>query len=670
MKPELLEEAFKKNTVPVALISENRHLVCNDAYSGLFAYETEEILGIPFLQLFSQKQIPPLKEFLLTLKSENKDNFFYRTTGITKKGTELSIELSISYFESETDYSELYLIAARDNYELIKMEQELQKSRNSLYLIKECHKIFLSEETEQGFLDRICSKISHMENYTMTWYSLKKDDGNLCTGSFQKGSKQLGARRSLYLSSRAMNSEKTLIYNNPEEFPEEEEEKNLLISDGCRSIIVLPLTIHEETCGTINIYSQQNNCFYGDRENLESLVEDISYGLHSIRLKRKQNDLEKQLHHAQKMETIGTLAGGIAHDFNNIMTPILCYSEMILSQIKPDNPYYVYNQQIFNGAIRAKELVKQILTFSHKGDHKKEPIFVDKIVKEALQLMSSLIPKTISIYKHISRQCGKILGDSAQIHQVIANLCTNSFQAMEIRGGTLTVDLKPVTVDLEMKRHYPELKPGKYAQLIIADTGTGMSEETKKRLFEPFYTTKPVGKGTGLGLSVVHGIISNHGGTIHVESHEGMGTLFRILLPLINQDADSPQLLEETDSIILLIDDHRDITELLKIMLINCGYSVISFNRTVDALSFFNNDPSQISMVITDLIMPEIRGIDLLKAFKEKRDDLPAIVITGQEENLTVQEKKNYNIREVIQKPILRNTFIDAVRKSLAEANR
>lgn len=676
-KPEMLQLAFMKNSDSVALISENRHLVCNESYVKLFAYDSlEEICFLPFTDLFPEEELAMVEHYLERIRYGEREKRFLKTKGLKKDGSLFSLELSTSSCITDENETSLFLIAARDNSVELRMEEELEKNRQSLALIKHCHKILLTVDNEQTFMDRICSLISRTESNDLTWYTLKKEDGNLCTGSFAGGEKVIGSIRSLYISSKSMKDMRTIQFNNLEKFTGNPEEQGQLLAGGFKSVICFPLIIDKRAHGTLNIYSRTFDHFRGDMEFMDNLVEDICYGIRTIRLKDKQSELEKQLLQAQKMETIGTLAGGIAHDFNNIMTPILGYSEIIMAKMTVDDPLYQYNQQILNGAVRAKELVKQILAFSHKENHTKEPVFIDKIIKETLQLMSSLIPRTISIYKHLDHHCGKVLADPAQLHQVIANLCTNSFHAMEETGGHLTVELKKVTIDLEKKQRYPELNVGEHAQLIIADSGKGMNHETKHRIFEPFFTTKPVGKGTGLGLSVVHGIIKNHSGTITVESEENMGTVFRIFLPLIKQDDNSPEerLLndEETkdkrsEKIILLLDDHRDITELLKIMLMNQGFSVESYNDSQTALKDLLKDPGHFSLVITDLYMPEIKGIDLLKEIHRKRKDLPSIIITGHDDELSEWEKKTYNIKKILHKPILRNSFIEAVTGSLAQ---
>ena len=264
------------------------------------------------------------------------------------------------------------------------------------------------------------------------------------------------------------------------------------------------------------------------------------------------------------------------------------------------------------------------------------------------------------------------MADSAQIHQVIANLCTNSYHAMEKDGGSLTIKLARISVDSELKAQRPELIMKNYALLIISDTGFGMNTETKNRIFEPFYTTKPVDKGTGLGLSVVHGIIKNHRGSISVESDPGMGTTFKIYLPLLDQDekvAYSSSQPGASKRIILLLDDQHEITELLKLILKNNGYEVESYNNAKIALKEFYKNSKHYSLVLTDLSMPEIGGINFIKELHKKRQDLPSIVITAHEDRITEREKENYNIKQVIYKPILKNNLLEAIAENMPRSN-
>ncbi len=250
------------------------------------------------------------------------------------------------------------------------------------------------------------------------------------------------------------------------------------------------------------------------------------------RSEEEKDRLEIQLRRSQKMEAIGTLAGGIAHDFNNILTPIMVYADLAILSLSLTDPLVSDLKQILKGAFRAKELVQQILTFSRQIEQERKPIRLGILVEEVIQFMRSLIPNTIEIRQRIDSSCDTIMADASQIHQVIVNLCTNSYHSMEDMGGILTIELKQVKVDAEIVEFHPHLEEKEYVRLTVSDTGIGMNDSTKERSFDPFFTTKSVDKGNGLGLSVVHGIVRSHHGDIIVNSELGEGSSFHVYLPL------------------------------------------------------------------------------------------------------------------------------------------
>ena len=245
--------------------------------------------------------------------------------------------------------------------------------------------------------------------------------------------------------------------------------------------------------------------------------------------KEKQR-LEAQLRQSQKMEAIGTLAGGIAHDFNNILWIIMGNAELALRRVRTTDPAHCKLNEILVASRRAKSLIEKILTFSRRNDYEQKSIRIDEVVTEALNLLEATLPSTIRIQRDI-RNCGTLIADPTQIHQMVVNLCTNSYQAIGDQQGILEVFARPVTLDEKSLASVPELSPGDYVEVLVADNGCGMTKETLERIFDPFFTTKDVGKGTGLGLATVHGIVSDMGGLIKVDSQRGQGSTFRILLP-------------------------------------------------------------------------------------------------------------------------------------------
>jgi two-component system cell cycle sensor histidine kinase/response regulator CckA len=324
---------------------------------------------------------------------------------------------------------------------------------------------------------------------------------------------------------------------------------------------------------------------------------------------------------------------------------------------------------ILKAANRAKDLVRQILTFSRQIEKERKPLNVQVLIKEALRLLRLSIPSTIKISQHIDNSCDRVFADPAQIHQVIVNLCTNAFQAMEEKGGVLTIELTQLKIDASTAKIYPNLSENVYVRLTVCDTGIGMDESTIDRIFEPFFTTKSVDKGTGLGLSVVHGIVRSHYGDIVVHSEPGQGSKFHVYLPVIKNAVDidykdAAAVLRGNESI-LVVDDEELVASVVKTMLRGLGYTVEVSNCGVEALKSFDRKPTGYDLVITDLTMPEITGLDLAKHIHTFHPDLPVILMTGYGEKLTSDIQKHYGIREVIGKPIEIRDLAAAIRKGL-----
>lgn len=409
------------------------------------------------------------------------------------------------------------------------------------------------------------------------------------------------------------------------------------------------------------------------------LIIVFAIGFEAIRLRkeirnRKQAEkerakLEKQLHHSQKLETIGTLSGGIAHDFNNILTPILGYADMGRRKVSQSHPVFAMLEQISKGAHRAKELVEQILLFSKQTEKERTPLHLPLLVQEAVSLLRPSIPTTIEIQQHIDTACHYVMADESQMHQVIVNLCTNAWQAMEDKGGTLMIGMKEVLVDDSMTRAHPHLNEGDHVCMTVTDTGIGMDSATLDRIFEPFFTTKPVDKGTGMGLSVVHGIVRSHHGDILVSSEPGKGSTFRVYIPIAQSEETAAK--EEIESIrlgresLMVVDDDMAIGELVKEMLEELGYTIEVHTNSQKALDAFDRQPDLYDLVISDLTMPGMTGLELSDQLKRIRSGIPIIIMTGYGNKLTPDTRKQYGITEVIGKPIVTPKLASTIRTVL-----
>jgi PAS domain S-box-containing protein len=382
--------------------------------------------------------------------------------------------------------------------------------------------------------------------------------------------------------------------------------------------------------------------------------------------------LQEQLTQAQKMESIGILAGGIAHDFNNILFPIVGHTQMLMEDVPEDSPLRSSLDEIFAGSMRAKDLVKQILTFSRQGSGELQPMKMQIIVSEALKLIRSSIPKSIEIKKNIQKDCGLIKADPTQIHQILMNLTTNAYHAMEETGGIIEVRLQEVTI--EGNEWAGELLiAGEYALLSISDNGYGIPQSHQDKIFEPYFTTKGKDKGTGLGLSIVYGIVKEYGGEIKVYSEAGKGTTFNVYIPLLKKmalplSADNPEIIPTGNERILLVDDELPILSLEKQMLERLGYSITERSSSIEALRAFTANPDGFDLVVTDMAMPNMTGDKLAKELICIKPDIPIIICTGFSESMDEAFAKEMGINGFLMKPVIKSKMAKEVRKVLDNA--
>jgi signal transduction histidine kinase len=389
-----------------------------------------------------------------------------------------------------------------------------------------------------------------------------------------------------------------------------------------------------------------------------------------IQTQKENKELEIMLQQATKMEAIGTLAGGIAHDFNNILYPIVGHVEMLMEDVSDDSPFNDSLNEIYTSALRARDLVRQILTFSRQENNEPKLINPQLIIKEALKLIRSTIPTSIKINQDLDSDCGRLIADSTQLHQIVMNLTTNAYHAMEKTGGELSVSLKKVCFDEHKKPISPEMTPGTYTCLAVSDTGTGMNNELTKKIFDPFFTTKEMGKGTGMGLSVVHGIVKNMHGAIEVNSEPGRGTEFKVYFPAVNNLAvqNKPRTkkpIKGGTEKILLIDDEEGILVMLKKVLTRLGYQVTSYVSPIDALETFRSNPAGFDLVITDMAMPVFSGDKLSVALTQIRPDIPVLLCTGFSESISSEKAASLGIKGFLMKPIVIKDLSEKIREVL-----
>ncbi|MEA1922333.1 MAG: PAS domain S-box protein [Pseudomonadota bacterium] len=405
--------------------------------------------------------------------------------------------------------------------------------------------------------------------------------------------------------------------------------------------------------------------------NFIAVKRDVTPLKKSQQLKK---ELEEQLAQSQKMEAVGTLAGGIAHDFNNILTSILGFSELTLLDLPDGSNAKKDIDQVIASGKRAKDLVKQILTFSRKEPQNIQTLNPYIVIKEALKMLRSSLPTTVNIVEDVDPECGEVEADSTQLHQVVMNLCTNAFHAMKEQKGTLKVSLQRVEKDHEETTGEPAMSTDSFIVLSVSDTGCGMDQATKERIFDPYFTTKEVGEGTGLGLAVIHGIVESCDGFIEVESEPGHGSTFQVYIPALERKiVGSQQETEKNRTLltgmerIMVVDDEVAILKLHETLLQRLGYQVTSTTDSRVALAEIHNHPDQFDLIITDQSMPNLSGVELTSEVLKIKPTMPIILCTGYSSIVSEEEALAMGVKKYAKKPISIKGFAKIVRQVLDE---
>ncbi len=365
--------------------------------------------------------------------------------------------------------------------------------------------------------------------------------------------------------------------------------------------------------------------------------------------------LENQIRQSQKMQAIGTLAGGVAHDFNNILTAILGYAE--LSQARCDNGSLIYKnlEEIIRASDRAAHLVDQILKFSRQSEKNVATLKISLIIKEVLKLLRASLPANIELTSDISNTI-YVKADPTQIHQILMNLCTNAYQSLEGKRGVINIRLKSVTLNPSQGVKIGSLPHGQYACIQVTDNGIGIPESLHQRIFEPYFTTKKINEGTGLGLSVVHGIVNDHGGAVALQSTPGKGSCFSVYLPEVIEDTLGNIVQGKSTKSpgvhrILIVDDEQPIVYYMANVLEQYGYLVATSISSMHAYQLFINRPDDFDLVITDMGMPGMTGLELATELKKIRPSIPIVLCTGYSEHVTVDNFKEKGLAGFIAKP-------------------
>ena len=604
----------------------------NQAVLDLLRYDEKELIGQDLAKLFVKEERDHITEDVKGLNPK-----FNLKTGErhfrTRDGEEISVLLGWSMMKDAVGKTTNLICVAKDITELVEAEKALRQSEERL---------------------RLAGKAAYDLIYE---WGVEKNDLNWFG-----------------------DIDKTLGYKSGEITKTIEGWLQLIHPDD-RSFLKDVIEIHKTSSKPITYeyrIRQKDGSFRYWRDSAVPQLDDkerpyVWIGVCTDITERKQADeqktsLEKQLQQAQKMEAIGTLAGGIAHDFNNILAAIIGYTELAIHCVPKESSVRKNLREVMVAGIRAKDLVKQILTFSRQTEHELKPIQVKPIVKETLKLLRASLPTTICFKENIHSD-SVVMADPTHIHQILMNLCTNAGHAMQEKGGTLEVSLK----DIELDARSVELLPGRYLRLTVSDTGIGMDALMIKRIFDPYFTTKEKGKGTGMGLAVVHGILKSYGGKIDVYSEPGKGSTFHVYLPAEKMDADAEEGIEVSfptgTECILFVDDEQSMANLGKELLESLGYSVVTRTSSLEALEAFRVQPDNFDLVITDMTMPNMTGEKMAAEIMKIRPDMPIILCTGFSPVITEEKARAMGIQAFIMKPILKNEIAVKIREVLDGGN-
>ena len=433
--------------------------------------------------------------------------------------------------------------------------------------------------------------------------------------------------------------------------------------DVPRPALIAPMTIMGRVIGTIEIQNQEGKSYTSEHVTAMEMAANLAASaIDNVRLLEQEREQALKLQQSQKMEAIGTLAGGVAHDFNNLLMVIIGNTDLAFKKSAETDPVRPRLAEIDKAAKRAAVLTRQLLAFGRRQQMERRNIKLNDVIAEIMKLLNRIIGADVEVNVRAGSNLSIISADPAQIEQVVMNLAVNARDAMP-EGGQLTIETSNVTLDENYQDHYPYAQPGKYVELQVSDSGSGMDERTKAHIFEPFFTTKQVGKGTGLGLSMAYGIVKQHDGYINVYSEPGHGTTFKIYLPVTDSAVEATGVVLESEVLggtetILLAEDDEGLRNLANDVLGQLGYTVLLAKDGEEAVQMYAKDRERIDLLLLDIMMPRMGGPEAFEKMRQIGGTIPLIFMTGYSSDLVKSRflKQNFSIEalgaDVIQKAL------------------
>jgi len=618
--------------------SDGRLLEVNDSYCSMSKYTAEELLSMRINDLEALEDADMIALHMKKIAEKGSDRFESRHR--RKDGTIYDVEVSAKFWPDEGGRSVCFI---RDITERKQAEEALKNSREELRK---------NNQLLAGILDHTHMMAVFLDpEFNFMWVNRAYAATCRQEPSFFPGK------------------------NHFDLYPHDENQEifQRVVNTGQPCFVAAkPFYFPDQPERGVTYWDWSLIPIKDNSEGVTGLVFTLAEVTERIQAEEEREKLQARLTQAQKMESIGRLAGGIAHDFNNILSIIVGNTELAGFDIPDWSPVQENLKEILEASLRARDLVTQILLFAQQKDHVLAHIRVEPVVRESLRMLRASIPTTVEIRQDIQERLPSVFADTAQIQQIIMNLCTNACHVLESQGGTLAVTVDLADLDTPLDTLTGCLPEGSYVRILVRDTGPGIAPENLERIFEPFFTTKGVGEGTGLGLAVVHGIVLDRRGGITVESAPGQGTAFSVYLPASNEvfeeesAEEKPELPNGTERI-LFVDDEPMITGLGRRVLERRGYEVETRASGVDALEYFRRDPHRFDLVVTDMTMPGLRGDMLAKEIMSIRPEMPVILSTGYSSQISEEKAEELGVRAFVMKPLTARELLSTVRRVLDE---
>jgi len=550
-----------------------------------------------------------------------------------------------------------------------KAEQSMVQLNRTLRMISDCSQALVRIQDEPWLLKTICTLIVEEGGYRMAWVGAAVEDEKCSVTPLASAGFEKGYLKSVHISwadndfgggpsGQVLREGETIVCQNILHDPVFLPWRKEAIRRGYAASASFPLKSDKHIMGVLNIYASEQEAFNaGEIGLLEDLAGDMAFGLSVVRHRNDNALLEEQLRQAQKMEAVGILAGGIAHDFNNMLASMMGNIYLIRKKIKVDSAVQEKLEQVEKTGFHAAEMISQLLTFARKGVVHMQPLVLGSFLQETFAMLRSSVPENIDFTLDVSDTEYTVKGDPTLLQQVLLNIVINAKHAVAAQNNPIIhIALHVLTADEALWKRHPELLHKPCVCLSLEDNGCGIAKNDLNKLFEPFFTTKGVGEGTGLGLAMVYGAVQSHAGAIEVDSEQGKGSVFRLYLPLIEQAAATPitedQEMPGHGESILLADDDEEVRTVTRQLLVSIGYHVLLAEDGEEAVSLFTKHQADIRLVMLDVVMPQLGGVDAATKMRILAPNLPVLFHTGYSEKGVLKEIKNMKNYRIVTKPV------------------